>query len=165
MDTVLFGAPKRKSIAPFAFHKKYFDFDTRLYLFEGHWYLCFGLLIAFPLDFKARVKALICELCHLHVMDSSDSPLVRHLPTLWLPSSWSLYWSLACATSTSFFVIRRNLLTTVRNSCWCAWGKLLFLHRIDYQLLNHLLWYMTTRREFKNKKKSSLPLAIWSLLN
>ena len=43
---------------------------------------CFGLLVTFALAFKARVEPLTCMLCHLHTMDSLDSPLVLHLLTL-----------------------------------------------------------------------------------
>ena len=50
----------------------------------GHWYLYFGLLVTFALDFKG--KALTCILCHLCAMDSSDSPLVRHLFISWWPA-------------------------------------------------------------------------------
>ena len=66
-------------------------------IFEGHkpfswdhWYPCFGLLVMFALGFKAKVDPLVCVLHHLHAMDSSVSPLVRHLLTssrlAWQPS-------------------------------------------------------------------------------
>ena len=48
-----------------------------------HWYPRFGLLMTSALGFKARVDSLTCMLCHLHTMDSLDSPLVPHLLTSW----------------------------------------------------------------------------------
>ena len=49
-------------------------------------YTCFGLLVTSALDIKVRVDPLACVLCCLHIMESSDSPLVRHLLTSWQPA-------------------------------------------------------------------------------
>ena len=46
----------------------------------GHWCPCFGLLVTSALGFKARVDSLACVLPRLCTTDSSDSPLVQHLP-------------------------------------------------------------------------------------
>ena len=47
---------------------------------RDHWYPCFLVR-----GFKARVGSLTCVLHHLHMMDSSDSPLVWYLLTCWWP--------------------------------------------------------------------------------
>ena len=39
---------------------------------------CFGRLVMSALGLKARMDSLICVLCCLNTMDSSDSPLVQH---------------------------------------------------------------------------------------
>ena len=55
----------------------------------GHWYLCFELLVTYPLGFKARVGSALFELSGgIHVMLHVpwDLPLVRHLPTSWWPA-------------------------------------------------------------------------------
>ena len=86
---------------------------------------------------------LTCMFYHLRVMDSSDSPLVRNLPTKsfgWQAADL-LYWGSACTKSASFcqfsIVIRTSRSTAVlvdaldADSC--------FLHRlpsIDCQLKN-----------------------------
>ena len=38
------------------------------------------------LGFKARAEPLTYVLCHLCVVNSSDSPVVSHLLTSWLPA-------------------------------------------------------------------------------
>ena len=65
-------------------------------IFGGHrsflwdyWYPYFGLLVMLVLGFKARVDSLAHVLPHLRTTDSSDSPLVWHLLTVWR-SVWQL---------------------------------------------------------------------------
>ena len=36
--------------------------------------------------FQSQGGSIACVLCHLHAMNSWDSPLVRHLPTSWRPA-------------------------------------------------------------------------------
>ena len=52
-----------------------------------HWITCFGLLVMSALGFKARMDPITCVLRHLHAMESSDSPLVRHHLTSWRPTA------------------------------------------------------------------------------
>ena len=49
----------------------------------GHWYPCHGLLAMSALGFKAWMDFLACMLSCLCTTDSSDSPLVWHLLTVW----------------------------------------------------------------------------------
>ena len=49
------------------------------FIFTLHFSILF--LRMSPLGFKSRVDSLACMLHHLCAMDSSDSPLVQHLPT------------------------------------------------------------------------------------
>ena len=55
-----------------------------------HWHPCLGLLGTSALGFRARVDLFACMFWHMHPIDSSDSPLVRHLLTscrsAWQPS-------------------------------------------------------------------------------
>ena len=57
----------------------FLNFCRTQVLLWGHWY-CVGLLVTSALGFKARVDSLACMLPRLCTMNSSDSPLVRHLP-------------------------------------------------------------------------------------
>ena len=69
----------------------YFDFLCVFFMFGGHKSFC-GATDTPVSDFWCRLSWLSmqgCVLCHLHVMDSSDSPLVQHLLTFWW-SAWQL---------------------------------------------------------------------------
>ena len=52
----------------------------------GYWYPRFWTSGDICPGFKGQVGSFICMLPHLHKMDSSESPLVRHLLTSWQPA-------------------------------------------------------------------------------
>ena len=54
-----------------------YNFGEHQFFLWGHWYPCFGLLVTWLLSWVSKPGwiCLTCMLHHLHVMDSSDSPL------------------------------------------------------------------------------------------
>ena len=57
----------------------------------SHWYSCFGLRVTSVMGFKDRVDPLLACFLACIEMDSSDSPLVRHLLTSWRPALHSSF--------------------------------------------------------------------------
>ena len=90
----LFGIHLQSLLSPL-FLKTVANYSAYLFFFQifvghmsflwGYWYPCFGLLVTSALGFKTRVDSLACVLPRLCTTDSSDSPLVWHLP---FPPIW-----------------------------------------------------------------------------
>ena len=57
------------------------------------------------LGFQSQGGSLACMPCHLHAMDSSNSPLVRHLLTSWWPAITDLNFINFIENYTQKFVI------------------------------------------------------------
>ena len=55
-------------------------------------------------EFQNQGGSLACLLYHLHAMDSTDSPLVQHLLTSWLPISQQNLFDLCSCTHIQVFV-------------------------------------------------------------
>ena len=90
--------------------------------FVDHWITCFGLLLMSALGFKARMDPITCVLRHLHAMESSNSPLVRHHLTSWRPAAMYTLriWGLS-PVYYKFQLVQQNLLYKAIYFLW-AWS-------------------------------------------
>ena len=90
-----------------------------------HWYPYFGLLVASPMSFRARVDPLACMFHHLHKTWSSKS----HLQTSWRTG-------MAAVLFSSTYLLRTYILTAfhpwfrISSFCCCVLSA-------DHRLRNH----------------------------
>ena len=90
----------------------------------GHWQSCSEDI--YP-GVQSQGSTLACVLCHLHAMDSSDSPLVRNLLTSWWPACLSRF------AGSEYF----------NRSSWTQWESCFGGGSSNvHSILSHLSWQM-----------------------